>query len=187
MSDPFLGEIRLFAFGFAPDGWAQCNGQLLPIALNTALFSLIGTTYGGNGITHFALPDLQDRVAIHQGPTFARGTSGGEIAHTLTVAELPGHTHQANGSPDEGNTILPNGGLWAVTSSPSYNQTSGAPMSPAAIGSTGGGQPHNNMQPFLTLNYCIALEGIFPSMGLRPADEEEASQDDDRQGGDEAG
>ncbi|PYI50737.1 phage tail protein [Paenibacillus flagellatus] len=162
MADPFIGEIRLFAFGFAPLRWAVCDGQLLPISQHTALYSLIGTTYGGNGTTHFAVPDLRGRTALGQGPGFPLGLSGGEAAHVLTVAEMPGHTHQAIASSDPANTVLPTGRVWARAENLAYTDSGGIPMSGAALSSTGGNQPHNNMQPFLVGNYCIALEGIFP-------------------------
>ncbi|MDN9008517.1 phage tail protein [Brevibacillus laterosporus] len=163
MAEPFLGEIRLFGFAFAPVGWAFCDGQLLAINQNQALFSLLGTTYGGNGITTFALPDLRGRVAIHRSDSFPMGLTGGEVTHTLTVAEMPSHTHQALGSISAANTVLPANSVWAATDNLAYNQSANTSMSPAAISSTGDSQPHNNMQPFLVLNYCIALQGIFPS------------------------
>ncbi|KPV57334.1 tail collar protein [Paenibacillus sp. A3] len=162
MAEPFLGEIRLFAFNFAPEGWAFCDGQLLPINQNQPLFSLLGTTYGGNGTTTFALPDLRGRVAIHRSADFTQGQTGGEVSHTLTIPELPSHTHQAIGSSDAANSVLPVNSTWALADSLTYNQSGNSQMSPAAISSVGGNQPHNNMQPFLVLNYCIALRGIFP-------------------------
>lgn len=162
MAEPFLGEIRLFGFTFAPEGWAFCDGQLLPINQNQALFALLGTTYGGNGSTTFALPDLRGRVAIHRSVSFPMGLTGGEVTHTLTVDEMPTHTHQALGSISAANTVLPANSVWAVTDNPAYNQSANTSMSPVGISSTGGSQPHNNMQPFLALNYCIALQGIFP-------------------------
>ncbi|MCP1308603.1 phage tail protein [Paenibacillus tyrfis] len=162
MAEPFLGEIRLFAFTFAPEGWAFCDGQLLPISQNQALFSLLGTTYGGNGSTTFALPDLRGRVAIHRSADFTQGQTGGEVSHTLTISELPSHTHQAIGSSDAANSVLPVNSTWALADSLTYNQSGNSQLSPAAISSVGGNQPHNNMQPFLVLNYCIALRGIFP-------------------------
>ncbi|MCT1398247.1 tail fiber protein [Paenibacillus sp. p3-SID867] len=162
MADPFLGEIRLFAFNFAPDGWAFCDGQLLPIAQNTALFSLLGTTYGGNGTTHFALPDLRGRVAVHRGTDFPIGENGGEEFHTLSDAELPSHTHQAMGSANPANSVLPVDRTWALSDSLTYHEVTNSFMSPGAIAAAGGNQPHNNMQPYLVLNYCIAIEGIFP-------------------------
>lgn len=162
MADPFLGEIRLFGFNYAPVGWAFCDGQLLPIALNLPLFSLLGTEFGGDGITTFALPDLRGRVSIHRSTNFIIGQNGGEETSLLTVAELPNHTHQAIGSSDPANTVLPVNSVWALSENLSYNQNGNASMSSSAITSVGGNQPHNNMQPFLVLNYCIALAGIFP-------------------------
>lgn len=162
MADPFLGEIRLFGFNFAPDGWAFCDGQLLPINQNLALFSLLGTMYGGNGTTHFELPDLRGRVAIHRSNSFTMGQTGGEESNTLTIPELPSHTHQAIGSSDAANSVLPVNRIWALSDNLTYNESGNSQMSSAAISSVGGNQPHNNMQPFLVLNYCIALEGEFP-------------------------
>lgn len=170
--EPFLGEIDLVAFNFAPKGWAMCNGQLFPINQNQALFALLGTTYGGNGQTTFALPDLRGRriVGMGQGPglqNYNLGQVGGEESVTLTISQLPSHTHLPQASSAPGSAAGPGGNFWA-----SQNQVflySNAPngavaaMAPAAIGSTGGGQPHNNMPPYLVLNYIIALQGIFPS------------------------
>jgi microcystin-dependent protein len=164
MSDPFLGEIRCFGFTFAPQGWAMCNGQLLPISQNTALFSLLGTTYGGNGTNNFALPDLRGRVGIHlgQGPGLSnrtQGESAGEENHTLLATEIPVHTHGiAAGGAQTTNrpsgALAARGGVYAATGD-------GTQMQPT--GQSGGSQPHNNMEPYLVLNYCIALQGIFPS------------------------
>lgn len=162
MSEPFIGEIRLFGFNFAPKGWAFCDGQILPIIQNTALFSLLGTMYGGNGQTTFALPNLNGRVPIGQGVNFSMGQTGGEESHSLTISELPSHTHQAVGSSDAANSVLPVDSTWALSENQTYNQTANSSMSPSAIASVGGNQPHNNMQPFLVLNFCIAMEGIFP-------------------------
>ncbi|WP_413174276.1 phage tail protein [Anabaena azotica] len=169
MSEPFIAEIRMFAGNFAPRGWAFCNGQILSISQNTALFALIGTTYGGNGQTTFALPDLRGRTPIHagQGPGLTPrtlGEAGGTEAVTLISSQIPAHNHSllavstAATSGDPGQNLLAQsrGSVYAA-GSPS------ATMNPAAIGIAGGSQPHNNMQPFLTVNYIIALEGIFPS------------------------
>ncbi len=164
MAEPFLSEIRIMSFGFAPKGWAQCNGQLLPINQNQALFSLLGTTYGGNGVTVFALPDLRGSIAMHNGAGFLLGQKGGEQAHTLTISELPVHTHQAIASSNGPTTKLPTNAFWASnTGFAPYGSTANVVMSPQSISNAGGSQAHLNMSPFLTLNFCIALQGIFPS------------------------
>lgn len=163
MGTPFLGEIKLVSFNFPPRGWAFCNGATLPINTNQALFSLLGTTYGGNGQTTFALPDLRGRVPIHEGSGFTLGQVGGEQAHTLTVNELPTHTHvlnatSNNGTQTQANSVLAKGG--ANIYGPPANL---APMSSSVATNTGGSQAHLNMQPYLALNFCIALQGAFPS------------------------
>ena len=163
MAEPFLAEIRIASFNFAPKGWAMCNGQLLPINQNQALFSLLGTTYGGNGQTNFALPDLRGRVPIHVGSNFTLGTRGGEEAHTVSTAELPQHTHVMNGSATNADVALPTDNVVAQSSQlygPAAQLTT---LDPSSNGSTGGSQAHLNLQPFLTLTFCIALQGIFPS------------------------
>jgi microcystin-dependent protein len=162
MAQPFLAEIRVFSFNFAPRGWAMCNGQLLPINQNQALFALLGTTYGGNGTTTFALPNLQGRVPVHTGNGIVLGQSGGEAAHTLTVPELPAHTHLPAGSSTPANLGDPTGNLWA-TGNAAYNPTPNTAMNPACILAAGNSQPHENMSPCLTVTFCIALQGIFPS------------------------
>jgi microcystin-dependent protein len=162
MSSPYLAEIRIFTFNFPPKGWAFCNGQLLPINQNQALFSLLGTTYGGDGRVNFALPNLQGRVPIHLGNGFVLGELGGEIAHTLNLSEIPAHTHVPVGSTTHANLGSPVGNLWA-TGNAGYNPTSNAAMNPACIAPVGGSQPHENRSPYLTLNFCIAMQGIFPS------------------------
>jgi len=166
MADPFLAEIKLFSFNFPPRGWALCNGQLLPINQNQALFSLLGTMYGGNGQTNFALPNLQARVPIHfgtgGGASYSLGQVGGESAHTLSIAELPPHTHTAKGNssaPDQGSA---SGGYWAAGAG-AYSSVAGSTMSASALASTGGGQPHPNLPPFCVVSFCIALQGIYPS------------------------
>lgn len=164
MSEPFIGEIRLVAFNFAPLGWADCNGQILPIQQNVALFSLLGTTYGGNGVNTFALPNLQGRVAMHVGANHFLGEVGGSETVTLTTAQIPAHTHALRGTTADQTTDLPTNALLSgggVYATPPANAT----MDPSAIGLTGGGQPHQNMQPYLTARYIIALQGIFPSRG----------------------
>ena len=154
------------SFIFAPKGWALCNGQLLPINQNQALFSLLGTTYGGNGQTTFGLPDLQGRVPIHSGNGHTLGERGGEQAHTLSIAELPTHVHAAQASPqsDDTNVSLPFNNFLASPLSQTYTPPAAlTAMHPTTITNAGGSQPHQNMQPFLTVSFCIALQGIFPS------------------------
>lgn len=164
MAEPFLSEIRLMSFVFAPKGWALCNGQLLPINQNQALFSLLGTTFGGDGRVNFALPDLRGRVPIHVGSSHTLGERAGEQAHTLTVAELPTHTHLVNASTiATGGTDNPAGNFLGSASNLYHSPASLTSMNPGTITNTGGSQAHLNMQPFLTLNFCIALQGIFPS------------------------
>lgn len=171
MSSPFVAEIRILAFNFAPRGWADCNGQLLPISQNTALFSLLGTSYGGDGRTTFALPNLQDRVSISlgQGPglsDYDLGEEGGTEAVQLSVSELPGHTHGIpahNIDPATSGTPDPTRFLASATGGKPYSTTGQtSPMNPAALPVAGGGQPHTNLMPYVTLRYCIALQGVFP-------------------------
>src|SRR4051812_2411178 len=166
MAEPFLSEIRIMSFGFAPKGWALCNGQLLPINQNQALFSLLGTTFGGDGRVNFALPDLRSRTPIHVGSGHTLGERGGEQAHTLSIAELPQHVHTANATSITATSPAPTSSLLLAQSTPQnlYGPASNlGAMSPASISNTGGSQAHLNMQPFLTLSFCIALQGIFPS------------------------
>jgi len=166
VSTPYLGQLALVSFNFAPRGWALCNGQILSIAQNTALFALLGTTYGGDGQTTFALPNLQGRVPVHQGSDFVMGAEGGAETVTLTLAEIPGHAHlfgsvnQASTTAPSGDAFAskPRGGVARFTGPGAAFQISDGPLS-----STGGNQPHNNMQPYLTLSWVIALQGIFPS------------------------
>ena len=171
MAEPFLSEIRIFSFNFAPQGWAQCNGQLLPINQNQALFSLLGTTYGGNGQTNFALPDLRGRTPVHFGNGVNLGEKAGEELHTLNQSELPTHTHFANAvTPANNNTNgnNPIGGFLS-NSAPAelYGPGTGSPglvaLSTGTIANTGGSQAHENRQPLLALTFGIALQGIFPS------------------------
>ncbi|MDX2149952.1 MAG: tail fiber protein [Bryobacteraceae bacterium] len=171
MADPFIGEIRMFGGNFAPVGWAFCEGQLLPIDQNDALFVLIGTIYGGDGQTTFALPDLRGRVPVHRGSgaglTLTIGQAGGEETVTLTPNQLPAHTHGVAGSAGGGTKTSPAGNFWA--SEPNAEAaafTSSAPdaqMGAGAIGNTGGSQPHSNLQPYLCVSFIVALVGIFPS------------------------
>ena len=167
MAEPFLSEIRIFSFNFAPKGWALCNGQLLPINQNQALFALLGTTYGGNGQTTFALPDLRGRVPLHTGDGRFLGERAGEEAHTLTISELPTHTHLLNGNVAKNTTAtqpLPTGNYWANSGKLVYSTSPpDSSMSPATVTNVGGSQPHTNMSPYLVLSFCIALQGIFPS------------------------
>lgn len=165
MSEPFLSEIRIFSFEFAPKGWALCNGQLLPINQNQALFSLLGTTYGGDGRVNFALPDLRGRAPVHSGAGISLGERAGEEAHTLSMAELSAHTHLAAGSGDTATLNTPTNNVWAKSDLNPYTNELAAlsPMTAGLVGNTGGSQPHNNMQPYLVLSFCIALQGIFPS------------------------
>ena len=165
MAEPFLSEIRIFSFGFAPKGWALCNGQLLPINQNQGLFSLLGTTYGGDGRVNFALPNLQGRAPIHEGSGHTLGEKGGEQGHTLSISELPTHTHTLNGTSSTGTLIIAAGNLPGTSPSQMYQAPDAnlVAMNPASIPNVGGSQAHLNMQPFLVLNLCIALQGIFPS------------------------
>ena len=164
MAEPFLSEIRIMSFVFAPKGWALCNGQLLPINQNQALFSLLGTTYGGDGRTTFALPDLRSRVPIHMGSGHTLGERSGEQAHTLSIGELPTHVHVAQGSSANGSSqAAANNVLGTVAGRLYTDPLALTPLSPTTITSVGGSQAHLNMQPFLTLSFCVALQGIFPS------------------------
>ena len=165
MSEPFLGQISVFSFAFAPKGWAQCNGQLLPINQNQALFSLLGTMYGGDGRTTFALPDLRGRVSMHVGNAHVQGERAGEESHTLTTSEMPQHTHTARSSTASGTQTSPANAVWAQDSgfNAVYSTVAGTTLNPTAISLAGSSQPHENRAPLLTVNYCIALVGIFPS------------------------
>jgi microcystin-dependent protein len=164
MAEPFLSEIRIMSFAFPPKGWALCNGQLLPINQNQGLFSLLGTTFGGDGRVNFALPDLRSRTPIHVGSGHTLGERGGEQAHTLSIAEIPMHTHVLNGTSNSGTALIPNSNLLAKNPNFSYHSPDSlVAMNPGSIANVGGSQAHLNMQPFLTLSFCIALQGIFPS------------------------
>jgi microcystin-dependent protein len=172
MSEPFVAEIRIFPFNFAPTGWAFCDGQLLPISQNTALFSLLGTTYGGNGKSTFALPDLRDATPLHpgQGPGLSLrdlGETGGSAVVTLLPSEMPAHGHAVLAASAQGDSPSPSG--TALANSAGAYQTNAAqnlvPMADAALPASGGDLPHNNRQPYLVLNFCIALQGIYPPRG----------------------
>jgi microcystin-dependent protein len=163
VSEPFLSEIKIMSFGFAPRGWAQCNGQLMSITQNQALFSLLGTRYGGDGRTNFALPDLQARVPMHTGNGHVLAEAGGEQAHTLTTAEVPPHTHVAYGAAAAGDSPVPAGNYLGGAANVYGALANATQLDPSAVTSAGGSQPHDNMQPYLVLNFCIALQGIFPS------------------------
>jgi microcystin-dependent protein len=163
LAEPFLGQVSLYSFNFAPKGWAQCNGQLLPINQNQALFSLLGTQYGGNGVQNFALPNLQGAVAMHTDGSYPIGQTGGETLHTLLIGETPAHTHAVGASAAAATALTASNNFPGVSTSAAY--ATGGPNTTLGPGtsSVGSSQPHNNMAPYLTLNYCIALTGIFPS------------------------
>jgi microcystin-dependent protein len=165
MGTPYLAEIRIVSFNFPPKGWAFCNGQTLPINQNQAIFSLLGTMYGGNGQTTFLLPNLQGRIPMHNGAGFTQGQTGGEIDHTLELSEMPAHSHPANCSSSAGTKESPAGDVWAADNNGNtpYSPTGGTTMAQSALLPVGGGQPHENESPYLVLNYIIALSGIFPS------------------------
>ena len=165
MAEPFLSEIRIMSFGFPPKGWALCDGQLLPINQNQGLFSLLGTTYGGDGRVNFGLPNLQGRVPIHMGSGHTLGERGGEQGHTLSISEIPTHVHSAVAADATGAQPLPTGGFLAQESRKPYAAADSnlVALNPGTLANVGGSQAHLNMQPFLVLNFSIALQGIFPS------------------------
>ena len=167
MSDPFLGELKLMSFGYAPKGWAFCNGQLLPINQNQALFALLGTTYGGNGQTTFALPDLRGRSPLHQGAGVMLGEKAGDETVTLAPGQMPAHTHTLTATNDFANASVPGGAVPAAKTRGGMSRfapaSSGTVMASASLMPSGGNQPHLNMQPFTVLSWVIALQGIFPS------------------------
>ena len=163
MSQAYMSQIMAFGFNFAPKNWAMCNGQTIGIAQNSALFSLLGTTFGGDGRVNFALPDLRGRAPIHVGNGHTLGERGGEQSHTLSLAELPQHAHAAQGTTANADTSVPTGNYLGAANNlytPPANLT---PLHPTSVTTVGGSQAHLNMQPFLTLGFCIALQGIFPS------------------------
>jgi len=170
MADPFVAEIRMFPFNFAPNGWAFCDGQLLPLSQNTALFSLLGTTYGGNGKSNFALPDLQGRAPMHpgQGPGLSLhdlGETDGTETVSLLESEIPSHSHAQRAAIDPGDLFAPTNNALATSVGAAMYQSSNAQlvnMADASLAPAGGDQPHNNMQPYLTVNFCIAMQGVFP-------------------------
>lgn len=163
MGTPYLSEIRVVSFNFPPRGWALCNGQTLSIAQNQALFALLGTTYGGDGISNFQLPNLQARMPVHQGSGFELGQAGGQSSHTLLPTEMPAHTHPAQGMSTTASAESATGNTWGASAQNPYAKAANTTMSPAALAPAGGSQPHNNMPPYLVLNFIIALQGIFPS------------------------
>ena len=167
MSSPYLSEIRVVSFNFAPRGWALCNGQLLPINQNQALFSLLGTTYGGDGRVNFALPNIQGNVPLHMGNGFTLGQTGGEPAHTLAMAEMAAHTHGVTATSDAATAASPAGAALAAAGAAVGSVyapgPANTPLATGSVATAGGGLPHENRQPFLTLNFIIALQGIFPA------------------------
>jgi microcystin-dependent protein len=168
MGTPYLTEIRIMSFNFAPKGWALCNGQLLPINQNQAIFALLGTTYGGDGRVNFALPNLQGRTAMHMGQSFTLGQRGGEEAHTISQGETPAHIHPATADAKVGNNQVGNmNGAYPADTGGTKIYSAGSntmvPMFPQMVSTVGGSQPHENRQPYLALNFCIALQGVFPS------------------------
>jgi microcystin-dependent protein len=163
MAEPFLSEIRIMSFVFAPKGWALCDGQFLPINQNQALFSLLGTTFGGDGRVNFALPDLRGRIPIHVGSGHTLGERGGEQAHTLSISELPTHTHVLNATSVAADLNNPTNAYLATINNGYTAPSNLVALGPSSLANVGGSQAHLNMQPFLTLSFCIALQGIFPS------------------------
>jgi microcystin-dependent protein len=166
MAEPFLAEIKMLAFDWPPQGWALCNGQFLPINQNQALFSLLGTTYGGNGQTTFALPNLRGRTPIHVGQGHTLGEAAGSEAQTITQSQMPAHTHFVRGSTAPANAPSPSGNFSAANAG-AYALNGNVAMNAQGVTNTGGSQPHQNMSPYLVISFCIALQGIFPSRNLR--------------------
>ena len=164
MGTPFLGELKIVSFNFAPKGWSMCNGQLLPINQNQALFSILGTTYGGNGQTNFALPDLRGRAPLHVGQGLVLGQAGGQEFHTVTMSEMPAHTHIVNGTTTVGTLNSGGANVFGVSQTPVYSPPAASTtLDPTTVTNVGGSQPHEDRQPYTVLNVIIALQGIFPS------------------------
>ncbi|MDN5923581.1 MAG: tail fiber protein [Xanthomonadales bacterium] len=165
MAEPFLSEIRIMSFNFPPRGWALCNGQILPINQNQALFALLGTTFGGDGRVNFALPDMRARTPIHVGQGHTLGERGGEFDHTLSIAEMPTHIHTLNAASNDATQPIPTGSVLArqAPANPYITPTALTAMHAGSVSNAGGSQAHTNTQPFLALSFCIALQGIFPS------------------------
>lgn len=163
MGTPFMSEIRIWGMAYAPQGWAKCDGQLLPINQNQALFALLGTTYGGNGQTTFALPNLRGRVPIHVGSGHTLGETGGAESVTVNSSQLPAHPHLMSASNTAGNTNIPLNNVLAASPSQLYDAGNLTTLHPSSISNVGGSQPHENKQPYLAMNFCIALQGVFPS------------------------
>jgi microcystin-dependent protein len=165
MGTPYVGEIRMFGGNFAPAGWMLCQGQVLPISENETLFNLIGTTYGGDGQNTFALPNLQSRVPIHQGSGFVLAQAAGEETVTLTVQQIPNHNHVPAANSGNGTQVGPSNGVWAQSTLNQFSATNppNEAMAPQAVLASGGSQPHDNMMPFLVINFIISLFGVFPS------------------------
>ncbi|MDQ3817864.1 MAG: tail fiber protein [Acidobacteriota bacterium] len=163
MGTPFLAEIKIISWNFAPKGWAFCNGQFLPINQNQALFSILGTTYGGDGRVTFGLPDFRGRIPIHQGQGFILGQKAGQEFHTVIMSEMPAHNHFFFATNSVGNTGVPTGNIFAATNVPFYQTVASTTLLPNEVTNFGGSQPHENRQPYLVLNFIIALQGIFPS------------------------
>lgn len=160
--EPFIGEIRVFSFGFIPRGWVACDGRLLQVRDHQALYSVVGNTYGGDGKINFAVPNLNGRAPIHPGSGIARGQAGGEEKHTLTIAEMPAHTHQVSGNSTLAKTISPQKAVWAKSADKSFAEAPNTPLHSSAISNAGSSQAHTNMQPYLVVQYCIAVDGIYP-------------------------
>lgn len=166
MAEPFVGEIRMFSFGTIPKGWLPCNGQIMQVNGNQALFSILGNKFGGDGQTTFALPDLRGRTPVDMSPEYPIATAGGEVTHTLTISEIPQHTHEVYGDSTGVTSASPEGTVWGTAAAPRNLYSAESPnttMNASAIGTSGASQGHNNMQPYTAVSFCIALMGIYPS------------------------